>query len=100
MTAAITPGQVKKKLGTAIPEAVIEAVNELLIANMDSDMDCTLKRGEVERAIKARMGVKEVDMKWLDFEPVFRRAGWKVEYDRPGYNESYEGYWKFSQRRR
>lgn len=33
---------------------------------------------------------------WFDVESSYRRVGWRVEYDKPGYNESYEGFWKFS----
>lgn len=33
---------------------------------------------------------------WMDFEPLFRRAGWRVDYDRPGYCESYEPKFVFS----
>ena len=30
-----------------------------------------------------------------DFEPIYEKAGWKVSYDGPGYNESYDGYYIF-----
>ena len=26
---------------------------------------------------------------WLDIEPIYRRAGWLVKYDKPGYCENY-----------
>lgn len=101
MTKPLTPSEAKKRLGEAIPEGVIEAVNELLLKELRSDsLYATLLIGEVCTAIRAKMQVTKIPDFWLDFEPVFRRAGWKVEYDRPGYNESYEGNWKFSKRRR
>jgi hypothetical protein len=31
----------------------------------------------------------------LDVEDAYRKAGWKVEYDKPGYNETYEASFKF-----
>jgi hypothetical protein len=35
------------------------------------------------------------DKHWLDFESIFRKAGWKVKYTKPGYNESFPAYWTF-----
>ena len=32
---------------------------------------------------------------WLDFEPIFRKAGWKVSYDKPGYGENYKALFIF-----
>ena len=40
---------------------------------------------------------KEIyDKNWLDVEDVYESAGWKVEYDKPGYNENYEPTFTFS----
>ncbi len=36
------------------------------------------------------------DNHWLDFEPLYRKAGWNVVYDKPGFNEDYIGFWRFS----
>lgn len=36
-----------------------------------------------------------VDQGWLDVEPMYRARGWEVEYDRPGYNESYPAVFRF-----
>jgi hypothetical protein len=33
--------------------------------------------------------------KWLDVEGVYREQGWMVEYDAPGYNESYSAKFTF-----
>lgn len=32
---------------------------------------------------------------WLDIEPVYRKVGWIVEYDSPGYCESYPATFTF-----
>ena len=34
--------------------------------------------------------------KWLNIEDHYRAAGWKVEYDKPGYNETYEPTFTFT----
>jgi hypothetical protein len=33
---------------------------------------------------------------YLDFEDVYRKQGWKVYFDRPGFNESYTATFTFS----
>lgn len=35
---------------------------------------------------------------WLNVEYLFRAAGWEVQYDKPGYNETYEAYFTFSKK--
>ena len=39
------------------------------------------------------------DNGWLDVEEAHRAAGWRVEYDKPAYNESYDAFFVFSKRR-
>lgn len=96
MTAALSPKDLKEaaERGDHIPDGVIKAVNQLLKENASSTY-IVLKQCDVVKAIKECMGVTTVPVKWLDFEPVFRKAGWKVEYDKPGYNESYEATFAF-----
>ena len=35
------------------------------------------------------------DRNLLDVEDAYRKLGWKVAYDKPGYNEAYEGTYQF-----
>jgi hypothetical protein len=81
--------------GHSIPPQVIEAVNELILRKASNYF--SLMISDVKRAISDKMGIPQVEIEahWLDFEPVYRDAGWTVYYDRPGYNESYEGFYQF-----
>lgn len=36
------------------------------------------------------------DNHWLDIEPIYRKVGWKVEYDKPGYCETYDANFTFT----
>lgn len=54
-----------KEVTHMIPDFIFEAVNQL---------------------------IKE---KWLDIEDHYRKAGWKVTYDKPAYCENYDAYFKF-----
>jgi len=100
MIRAISPREVEVAIanGANLPDCVIEAVNQLLIKK--GAHDCiTLMQPEVVTAIMERMGVTDKRIvyvnNWLDFEPFYRKAGWQVTYDRPGYCETYEANWKF-----
>ena len=97
MTKALSPKEAEslREQGFSIPPEVLEAVNDLIVTKPSNYF--TLKISTVKEAIANKMGIPqaEIEAHWLDFEPVYRAAGWKVYYDRPGYNESYEGFYKF-----
>lgn len=79
-----------------IPEFVIEAVNEL-IAEKYNGSSFIIRQPEVIERIKSKTA-QDFDFKWLDFEPLYRDAGWRVRYDKPAYNESYEAFFEFSRK--
>lgn len=84
----------KKKV---IPDAVIESFNEV-IAKRFSDGYARVDQEEVVKLIVGK-GIEREELfenYWLDVEPIFERAGWTVEYDKPGYNESYGAYFIFT----
>lgn len=94
----ISPEDAVKKKQEAIPAFVIQAFNEVIIANISDSGYANFKQDEVLRVVMSKGGVssKEVFEKgWLDVEPIFRKAGWKVDYDKPGYNESYSANFTF-----
>lgn len=79
-----------------IPNWIIKGANECINANYKE-----LKRKShftqnelIEYCLKyAPEGVTRkiiFDNCWLDIEPIYRREGWIVEYDMPGYNEHYD----------
>ena len=88
----IGPKDAKK----AIPEFVIEAVNELINEKYDCQGGSfTLRQGLVKDRIRSKTE-QDFDYAWLDFKPLYESAGWHVYYDKPGYCEDYEAYFKFS----
>jgi hypothetical protein len=103
MIKPISPQEVSETHDKNLPEFVIEAFNNLILANF-IEGECLIHQN---RAISEIMDVaekkydKEVtrkqifDNRWLDIESAFRKNGWKVEYDKPGFNETYEAYWTF-----
>lgn len=108
MGRAITPEQAKLK--TNIPDFVIEAVNALLRQEY-SEGSATIKQDDLIKEIirtwpedlpvspsKSSKRDMIFNKKWLEIEEEFNKAGWKVEYDKPGYNEDYDAHWNFSKK--
>lgn len=96
MVKALSPAELKasRERGDTIPPEVIEVVNRLLMDSNSARPVLTLT--EVKKAIFEKTGCTNFPNEWLNFEPVFRAQGWRVEYDAPRYNESYEPTYTFS----
>lgn len=97
----LTPADVKKKKLLSFPDEVIEAFNELILENWEVN-SARVEQEDVIVRIMEKMNCKEsavIDNHYLDIEDLFRKAGWKVEYDKPGYNENYEPYFQFTKKR-
>ncbi len=58
------------------------------IVNQNQVIEEICERGKIARG-------DVFDNSFLDVEDVYRKAGWKVRYDKPGYNEDYEPYFEF-----
>lgn len=96
----ISPKDVEKEKIINFPSEVFEAFNELIIENSGSGEIYVGQKEVVARMIQKGLSKDEIYKKgWLDVEDVYRKAGWKVDYDKPGYNEDYEPYFKFSRKR-
>lgn len=97
----ITPAEVRKTARLIqIPDGVIQVFNRLIAENFHGGRAEVLQ-GEAVIQIKAldmRLA-REWDDRWLNIETVFENAGWKVEYDKPGYNESYPAKFTFTEKK-
>ena len=102
MSKPITPQEVVGKRISEMPEFVFDVFNEL-IAEAWNGYSAELQQDDVVTRIVAAAeaaGIKNArrlcfDRHWLDVEPSYRKAGWIVVYDKPGYNEPGEGMWSF-----
>jgi hypothetical protein len=112
MLKPITPQEIAK----VVPDCVIRAVNQLLGENLSGNK-VVLKQDDIIRRIlcdndTASMNEEDAlkwslnkdrrniifNRGWLDFESIYRDVGWKVVYDKPGYNESYAATFEFSRK--
>lgn len=92
----LTPQEAQQSFNNNLPDFVIESANELIVENLDSYGGAHFTFDDLEERIKSKMtGDTEFNHKWLDVEDVFRKFGWSVSVDKPGYCETYKGNYTF-----
>lgn len=90
MTGPITPDDVPKEKAARFPKEVFEAFNSEIIRNFNGG-SATVKQPDVVDLLELA-GISQTEIfanGYLNIEDVYREVGWKVTYDKPGYNESY-----------
>lgn len=101
--APIRPKQAKERKNASIPDFVVESFNELIAEHLSGGY-ALIKQAEILHRICSKVSElsgevitpqQVLDKGWTDIESLFRKAGWKVTYDKPGYNESYDAFYKF-----
>ncbi len=98
--APIKPDQIPALQEVAIPDVVIEVFNALIAKNYRSGYSSFLQDDAVAELMKKGLNKKDIYANnWLDIEEIYRKNGWKVEYDRPAYCESYPASFNFSKKR-
>lgn len=83
-----------------IPEYVFQAFNELLAEEYNRDcieipQDWAVNRILMLSSDEVLTSRDIFDNKWLDVEDIYEANGWSVEYDKPGFNESYKPVFRF-----
>lgn len=93
----ITPKEAAKN--KTVPEAVIEAFNLLIAENMSGNCAVVFQNDVVKLLEKKGYDRSEIfDKSYLDIENLYEAAGWKVVYDKPGYNETYSANFTFTKK--
>lgn len=99
MVQAISPKDVGLEKAKHFPDFVLEEWNKMIAKKFTAGRACV---GQDEMVVALQPHTKtghrqEVfDNGWLDVEEVYREQGWKVEYDKPGYNEAYAASFTFT----
>ena len=100
----IKPSEVGAKKATLLPGFVIEAFNQIIAEKYnEQSKSATVKQDAVIARIiqlgtngESSPSRNEVfNNGWLEVETIFKAAGWKVEYTKPDYTESFEPYYEF-----
>lgn len=101
----ITPNEVIELKGELIPDAVIKAFNALIAENWDGTSS-EFPQNKVVAKIKTlyresgnKISSEQIfEKRYLDIEGIYKKSGWLVDYDKPGFNESYEPVFTFKRR--
>jgi hypothetical protein len=107
MSGPIKPEDVVELKEKHIPEEVFTAFNNLIAKHFDGRSSrITANSVMSELLINPPKEVVEMEPacrrkyifenRYLDVEDIYRNAGWKVEYDGPGYSETYDAYFVFT----
>lgn len=96
----ITPQEALANVEKAFPAFVFEAVNNCINRHFFGKESFTIKQDEIvdeilKLAPEGTTRQEIFDRHWLDFENAYRKVGWAVHYDKPGYNESYDAFFEF-----
>ncbi len=99
----IKPNEVVKNKLNSLPDEVIQSFNELIAENWNGSQSVIMKNDAVKRILgkmSSETFTKQMiyDNHYLDVEPIYQDNGWVVEYDNPGYNETYEAKYIFRKR--
>lgn len=93
----LEPNEVAEAKQEQIPAEVFEVFNTLITENFSSGQAVVKQKDVV--ALMKEVGIDTAEAfkrGWLDIEEIYMKAGWDVEYDKPGYNETYDAYFIFS----
>lgn len=97
----IKVSEIDNRKNEAIPDVVFEVFNELIAKNYSEGSSRIYQKDAVKLMVEKGLDEDDIfDNHWLDVEGIYRKAGWKVEYDKPGYCETYDAYFVFSKRSR
>ena len=97
MIEPIKPSEIKQ----IIPEFVIKGANECIqdhykeLVRRSKFTQNTLMKYVLKYAPEGVTRETIFDNHWLDIEPIYRKAGWKVIYDCPAYCENYPATFTF-----
>jgi hypothetical protein len=95
----ISPDEVVETKVATIPPEVFDVWNALIAKKWASGGRATIMQSEIVKELCEVLKVernKIFEMHWLDVEDAYRAQGWNVEYDRPGYCETYEASFIFT----
>lgn len=80
-----------------MPDEVMQVFNDLIAVNFTRGKARVLQKDVVNRLVALGHSANDIYKNhWLDVEGIYKTAGWKVIYDKPAYNETYDAYFEFS----
>lgn len=81
-----------------IPNGIIRIVNQFLVERLGDSKSVRITQDELLARITSTLNISRHEVfskNLLDFESLYREAGWIVKYDKPGPDESYDTFFLF-----
>lgn len=99
----ITPSEAMEE-NAGIPDYVVQAVNNLIKEKYHGRNSFIITQKEVDREtrkVNPKVNINYLyDNNLFDFEQLYGKFGWSVEFDKAGYNETYDSYYTFKPKRK
>jgi hypothetical protein len=94
----IKPSEVVNLKCQYIPEIVFNIFNDHIASAWDGRKAIVRQEQVVSALLDTEKYTREEIFRKhiLDIEEIYRREGWKIEFDKPGYGESYGAFWTFT----
>jgi hypothetical protein len=94
---AITPDEALGLKEELLPPFVMRVWNRLISQNFCGKSAIITQKDVIEALLLFCDGRQEIfDKGYLEIEEIYKKAGWKVVYDKPGFNETYEATFEFT----
>lgn len=96
----ITPETIGAEKRKIFPDEVISAFNELIAKHWRRGSAKVVQSDVVALIVKKGISVEDINRNgWLHVEEIYNDVGWEVEYDMPAFDENYEPFFLFNERR-
>lgn len=97
MTRPIKPSEIAAAKKSTFPSKIFDGFNNLIAKNYNAGSARVTRALTVNRIANVMNCTNDVVYArgWLSVEDVYRAEGWKVEYDKPDYDESYGAFFIF-----
>lgn len=95
----LSPSDISENMDEIFPGVIIEAVNNLLRQNFRNGSAILRVRDIIKEShrIDSSMTTDKIFTKnWMEFESIYTKVGWKVEYEYPARGDSFDSYFRFS----
>ncbi len=95
----IKPTEVQDKKDLSIPDEVYNVFNDLITEHWSANGSSSVPQDEaVARICRALDITRQVafDKGYLEIESAYRKAGWKVKYEKPDPGEGWGAFFVFS----
>ncbi len=92
----IKPDEIVGEKERIFPDVVLESFNTIIARNFSNGSANVKQEDVIALMLEKGLTREEIHRNgYLNVEEIYRSKGWKVSYDKPGFNESYPATFTF-----